>query len=106
LLAGGGLLGLVITNQGWLIINIFRNYWLCLKVEGGLFKNFTGQEIDTVVFGAVWPSAWRSGLGVFMGYGVVHYLCPIRNGFGSSFVSTCTTTNANDKPIFSSTFLQ
>jgi O-antigen/teichoic acid export membrane protein len=84
LLAGGGLLGLVITNQGWLIINIFRNYWLCLKVEGGLFKNFTGQEIDTVVFGAVWPSAWRSGLGVFMGYGVVQVSGIIYAQFGTA----------------------
>ena len=71
LLAGGGLLGLVIANQTWLIINILRNYWLCSKIESGRFQNFTRKEIDPIVFHAVWPSAWRSGLGVFMGYSLV-----------------------------------
>ena len=71
LLAGGGLLGLVVANQGWLILNIWRNYWLCSKVEDSRFQKFTSKKIDTVVFEAVWPSAWRSGLGVFMGYGLV-----------------------------------
>jgi hypothetical protein len=84
LLTGGGLLGLVIANQGWLIINIFRNYWLCLKVEGGLFQNFTGRKIDTVVFEAVWPSAWRSGLGVFMGHGIVQISGIIYAQFGTA----------------------
>lgn len=84
LLAGGGLLGLVIANQGWLIINILRNYWLCSKVEGGRFQNFTCQKIDIVVFEAVWPSAWRSGLGVFMGYGLVQLSSVIYAQFGTA----------------------
>ena len=84
LLAGGGLLGLVIANQGWLILNILRNYWLCLKVEDGRFQNFTGQKINVVVFEAVWPSAWRSGLGVFMGYGLVQLSGVIYAQFGTA----------------------
>jgi O-antigen/teichoic acid export membrane protein len=84
LLTGGGLLGLVIANQGWLILNIWRNYWLCLKVEGGRFRNFTDQKIDIVVFEAVWPSAWRSGLGVFMGYGLVQLSGIIYAQFGTA----------------------
>jgi len=84
LLAGGGLLGLVVANQGWLILNILRNYWLCLKVEGGRFQNFTGQKIDRAVFESVWPSAWRSGLGVFMGYGLVQISGIIYAQFGTA----------------------
>lgn len=71
LLFGGGLLGLVIANQGWLVLNILRNRWLCRTVENGKFKQFTYREIDPLVFQAVWSSAWRSGLGVFMAYGLV-----------------------------------
>jgi hypothetical protein len=84
LLAGGGLLGLVVANQGWLILNILRNYWLCLKVEGGRFQKFTSQKINTVVFDAVWPSAWRSGLGVFMSYGLVQFSGIIYAQFGTA----------------------
>ena len=83
LLAGGGLLGLVIANQGWLILNILRNYLLCLKVEGGRFQNFTSQKNDPIVFEAVWPSAWRSGLGIFMGYGLVQLSGIIYAQFGT-----------------------
>ncbi|PZV28031.1 MAG: hypothetical protein DCF12_01295 [Snowella sp.] len=84
LLAGGGLLGLVVANQGWLILNIWRNYWLCSKVEGGRFQKFTSQKIDIVVFEAIWPSAWRSGLGVFMGYGLVQLSGIIYAQFGTA----------------------
>ncbi len=84
LLAGGGLLGLVIANQSWLIFNILRNYWLCSKIESGRFQHFTGQKIDPVVFEAVWPSAWRSGLGVFMSYGLVQLSGIIYAQFGTA----------------------
>lgn len=68
---GGGLLELVIANQGWLVLNIIRNRWLCRSIENEHFKQFTKKEIDPVVFKAVWSSAWRSGVGVFMGYGLI-----------------------------------
>ena len=84
LLLGGGLLGLVIANQGWLVFNIFRNRWLCAKIKGGRFQQFTHKEIDPIVFEAVWPSAWRSGLGVFMSYGLVQISGVIYAQFGSA----------------------
>lgn len=71
LLLGGGLLELVIAHQSWLVLNILRNRWLCTKVEDGRFQKFRGWKIDPIVFNAVWSSAWRSGLGVFMTYGLV-----------------------------------
>ncbi|MEB3179505.1 MAG: hypothetical protein VKL59_10795 [Nostocaceae cyanobacterium] len=71
LLLGGDLLGLVIANQGWLVLNILRNRWLCREVENGRFQQFSNKKIDPIVFYAIWSSAWRSGLGVFMSYGLV-----------------------------------
>lgn len=71
LLLGGRLLALVIANQGWLVLNILRNRWLCQLVEEGRFQKFTIQKINQTIFDAVWPSAWRSGIGVFMSYGLV-----------------------------------
>ncbi|QXE25381.1 hypothetical protein B6N60_04096 [Richelia sinica FACHB-800] len=71
LLLGGRLLALVIANQIWLIINFLRNRWLCQIVEEGRFQKFSSHEFDQTVFRGVWSSAWRSGVGVFMGYGLV-----------------------------------
>jgi len=71
LVLGGGLLGLVIANQGCLAVNILQNRWLCNFIHDGRFRQFRDNSIDRDVFEAVWPSAWRSGLGVFMASGFV-----------------------------------
>lgn len=70
LLLGGDLLELVIANQSWLVLNILRNRWLCRKIENCRFRQFSYKKIDPIVFEAVWSSAWRSGLGAFMSYGL------------------------------------
>ena len=84
LILGGGLLGLVIANQSWLIFNIYRNRWLCSKIDGGRFQKFNNKEVDPIVFEAVWPSAWRSGLGVFMSYGLVQLSGIVYAQFGTA----------------------
>lgn len=84
LLLNGGLLGLVAANQGWRIVNILRNRWLSRLVENGQFRSFTYKGKDEVVLSAVWPSAWRSGLGVFMSYGLVQISALIYAQFGSA----------------------
>lgn len=71
LILGGGLLGVVIANQSWLMINVLRNWWLCNNVEGEKFKTFKNIGIDSEIFESVWPAAWRSGVGVFASYGLV-----------------------------------
>lgn len=70
---GGGLLELVIANQSWLIINVILDRWLSHHiVEEGRFKHFERKpQIHSDVFTLVWPSAWRSGLGVFITSGVI-----------------------------------
>jgi len=71
LILGGGLLGLVLAHQGWQLFNILRNRWLSGVVEDGRFKNFARGRKNKKVFDSVWPSAWRSGVGHFMTYGLL-----------------------------------
>jgi len=71
LILGGGLLGLIIAHQSWQLLNILRNRWLSGVVEDGRFKSFSRVNKSQKVFDAVWPSAWRSGVGIFMTYGLV-----------------------------------
>ncbi|HET7459864.1 MAG TPA: hypothetical protein VFJ82_01400 [Longimicrobium sp.] len=73
LLAGGGLLGLVVVNQAWMVVDILRNRWLCRYVEGGRFARFAGGAADPAVLRAVWPSAWRSGLGMLLAQAPVQF---------------------------------
>lgn len=71
LFLGGRLLALVIATQVWMVISVLRNRFLSRQVEGGRFAGFTGIKIDQGIFDATWPSAWRSGLGVFMSAGLI-----------------------------------
>jgi len=68
---GGDLLALVIAYQGWQVVNVVRNRWLSRTVLGGRMKTFHGIARDENVLSAVWPSTWRTGVGVFTGYGIV-----------------------------------
>jgi hypothetical protein len=70
LLLGGRLLALVIANQTWLLLNQLRDWQLCRIVAGGRFRSFKGGETDPAVWATVWPSAWRSGLGVMVSRGI------------------------------------
>jgi hypothetical protein len=71
LLLNGGLLALIIANQIWVLLNIIRDRYFCMVVESGRFRNFRKRKIDLTIKNAVWPSAWRSGIGVLMSYGVI-----------------------------------
>jgi len=67
LLLGGGLVGLVVAHQGWMVLNVVRNWLLARHVVGGRFREFTDRRVHTRIIEAVWPSAWRSGLGTLIG---------------------------------------
>jgi hypothetical protein len=68
----GDLLSLVIAGQAGLLAQVLCNRWLCHRLEGGRFRRFTEHVVHREVFDAVWPSAWRSGVAVFMGFGMLH----------------------------------
>jgi hypothetical protein len=71
LLFNGGLLALVIANQIWVLLNLIRDRYFCFTVESGRFKHFRKRKMEITIKNAVWPSAWRSGIGVIMSYGAV-----------------------------------
>jgi len=71
LILGGGLLGLVVANQTWLLINVVLNRWLARSVENGMMRSLVYEPFSREVFDAVWPSAWRSGVGILMSYGLI-----------------------------------
>lgn len=84
LLAGGGLFGLTMAVQGWKFVSVLINRWLARGVEAQRFSNFKGIKIYRVVIRAVWPSAWRSGVGRFMSYGLVQISGFIYAQFGAT----------------------
>jgi len=83
MLAGGGLLALVISSQTWLVLNVVRNALMALRADNGLLSRIRGR-IDTEVFSAVWPSVWRMAIQSVIGYGVVESSVLIYAQFGTS----------------------
>jgi O-antigen/teichoic acid export membrane protein len=81
---GGGLLGLVLSNQGWIILKIWRNRCLARTAYEAKFQTFTEKKLNPEIFSAVWPSAWRSGLGVFMTYGLIQLSSVLYAQIGST----------------------
>jgi hypothetical protein len=67
---GAGLLPLVAATQAWAALGVARNAWLAFQVLGGQLKTFRQSRYCPDVFAAVWPSAWRAGIGVAMSQGV------------------------------------
>lgn len=63
LLVFPNLLALILANQAWLIVNVFRNRWLCRKVSGGSYGDWSSGPRSSQVWKAAWPASWRSGLG-------------------------------------------
>jgi len=62
----GSLLILVIFSYIWMIINVIRNYALCRTIENGVFLTFKSKIFYKPIFKIIWPSAWKSAIGVFM----------------------------------------
>lgn len=68
---GGGLLALVAANQTWQVLRVVRNWLLARSVMDGLLSSFSKEPFDRKIFYDIWPSAWRSGVGILMSYGVI-----------------------------------
>ncbi|WP_448519203.1 lipopolysaccharide biosynthesis protein [Rhodoflexus sp.] len=67
LLAEGGVLGLIATNQLWVLVGVWRNRWLAHH----LGRAYTQQKMPFAkeLFTEVWQVAWRSGLGILFAFG-------------------------------------
>jgi hypothetical protein len=69
LFLGGGLLILVLATQAWNILAAWRNHRLIELIAPDLMDSSPQRHPDVVA--AMWPAAWRSGVGVLMSQGVI-----------------------------------
>ena len=70
LLMGGGLVGLVVTVQLWLILSGVRNWLLARRVFDGWWTG-APRHGSGATLAETWAPAWRTGLGSAMSMGVV-----------------------------------
>jgi hypothetical protein len=63
------LLELVAFQQFWVVLNCLRNRWLFYRHtrQAAIPRGVYSGEL----FAALWPSAWRGGLGIFMSIGLI-----------------------------------
>ena len=67
--AGGGVLPLVMSYQAWGIVNAWRNRGLLRRLHPALAA--VPPAADRTVLAALWPPTWRSGIGVLMSQGLI-----------------------------------
>lgn len=71
LLLEGGLLGLVISEQSWVLLAVLRNRALCHRHSR--FRDHFRIAPDKEVLALLWPSAWRTAIGALGGFGVIQF---------------------------------
>jgi hypothetical protein len=72
LLLGANIFELVFVHQTWVLLTVLRNRLLCQRLaELPREPTSVWRSHNSEIMKAVWPSVWRSGLGVLMGYGLV-----------------------------------
>lgn len=69
-LAGLGLLGLVLVAQVGFITQVLVNRALAFRVSHGRFGNTGQSELNYQVMRSMWPAAWRTAIGAIMSIGV------------------------------------
>ncbi len=70
LIAGAGLLELVIAEHLWSVLGMLCNRQLCRRIDGGLFTRSVGGAFDRSIFDSLWRRVWRSGLGIVFSFGL------------------------------------
>lgn len=71
LLGGFEVLGVVVADALVLLANVVFNIYLCRRVQEGRWSRFGNPGFDRQVFRQIWPSVWRSGLGMVLYSSVV-----------------------------------
>ncbi len=65
------LLSLVVANQIGVLIDVTRNYFLCMSAENKKFQTLNiNHPFDRSLFNDIWSPAWRSGIAGFMSNGL------------------------------------
>jgi len=71
LASGGGLLAFIIARQSCATFGVLWKWRVARNQLGGFFQETPTRGVDRSVFDAIWPSAWRSAVGVAMSAGIV-----------------------------------
>lgn len=79
---GGKLIALTLTIQFWIAVGVLRNGWLTRTICSGRIRGFTGCRMDREILAAVWPAAWRSGVGLVISSGMLQLTGLIFSQFG------------------------
>jgi hypothetical protein len=66
----GDILYMVICNQAWNIINMFRNRYLLMSIENRCFRSFPVISYDKEIFQAAWAPSWRQAILIAFSGGV------------------------------------
>jgi hypothetical protein len=80
----GNMLGMVIAHQSFVLVSIYTNRKLSNTVENGRFKEFSLKGKNKIIIDAVWPSAWKSGIGMILSVGLMQVSGLIYAQFGTS----------------------
>lgn len=51
-----------LSYQFWILLNVFRNFFLCKYTNNGLYNRIVNYTYDRSIFKFVWPMAWKSGI--------------------------------------------
>lgn len=62
---------LILIQQGFTILTVFRNRMLTKQFEHGIVKTFKQKGIDKETLKSLFPAAWRSWIGSLMSYGLI-----------------------------------
>lgn len=67
----GSLVLLIVTNQVWAVFGVFWIRRIAKNALSGSFQQSPQARFSPAILAAVWPPAWRSGIGVIMSNGMI-----------------------------------
>jgi O-antigen/teichoic acid export membrane protein len=83
LLAGGGILSLIVSNQLCIALGVGVMAFFCADAEDGALRRLPPWHWDAQVFRVVWPVAWKHGITSVMTTGLVQSTALIQAQFGN-----------------------
>jgi hypothetical protein len=85
LIVSPSLINLVVTNQIWVLVVSYRDWYLCRKVENGLYQSISKEaKFNKELFSQIWPASWKSGISVLMSMGLVNFTGIVYAQMGNS----------------------
>ena len=74
-LAGGGLIFLVLSTQIWSFFSLLRNKWLVKVSLHSRCKQSLSTSLDKEILYSIWPATWKTGVAMLASQGLIHLGC-------------------------------